>query len=103
MSLHDHSISESRDVVFFENNFSLKKSSINIDIHLDEYVSSSSTQNRNTFNDDMEPRRSKRQRTVTSFRPDFLTSFVIEISYLDLISDSIAHAFLIDKDIKIYD
>lgn len=72
--------------------FPLKISNISTNMQLDEHVSSNA-HTRDILNDDIEPRRSKRQTTATSFRPDFLTSFVIEIS-------DIAYIFCMDEDTK---
>lgn len=65
MSLHDHSICEFRDVIFFENVIPLNKSSTSTDIQLHERIFSSSTYNRDVRNNDVELRRSKRQMTAT--------------------------------------
>lgn len=60
MYLYNHFICEYRNI--FYNVFPLKKSSINTEIQLDEYVSSSNAYNRDVLNDYVEPERSKRQK-----------------------------------------
>ncbi|KAE8670806.1 hypothetical protein F3Y22_tig00112079pilonHSYRG00011 [Hibiscus syriacus] len=101
MLLQDYSICESRDVVFFENNFPLKEPRMNIETQI-EYIPSTSSSNpaRSSEQIDFEPRRSKRQRVETSFGPDFIISFISVINDLDSISNPIAQIFLLDEDPK---
>jgi len=77
MSLSDFSISKHRDADFFEHVFPLKRDVPHVVSNVvPECVnlpaSSSSVKDLVT-----EPRRSKRQRTKTSFDPNFVTSFLV--------------------------
>ena len=76
MSLHDFSISESKDTEFFEHVFALKNVStfvhINLPIHENVHMSSSSSVVRDCID---EYKRSKRHKVQTSFGPDFLMNF----------------------------
>ncbi|XP_057249385.1 uncharacterized protein LOC130590830, partial [Beta vulgaris subsp. vulgaris] len=74
MSLSDRSICEYRDAEFFEH-FSV------VD----------------------EPRRSKRPRVAKDFGSDFVTAFLSESSCVDLLSDELVYAFMIEEDPKTFD
>jgi len=79
MSLNDYSISEHRDVEFFEHVFPLKKKMSNRTSN-----SASETVNLLASSSDVivtetEPTRSKRRRIETNFGPDFVTAFLVEI------------------------
>ena len=79
MSLSDFSISEYRDAEFLEHVFPLKNDvphvvSNVVFVHVNLPASNSSARDLVT-----EPRRSKRQRTETSFSPYFITSFLVEV------------------------
>ena len=50
-----------------------------------------------------ESRRSKRQRTETSFGPEFIIAFLSENASVDLLSNERASAFMIEYDPKTYD
>jgi len=52
-----------------------------------------------------EPRRSKRQRTETSFGPDFITSFLVEVLEkfdTDALTDEFMSLFLLEEEPKTY-
>jgi len=104
MSLSYFSISEDRDAEFFEHVFPLKK-----DVH---YVAPNvvfesifpilSCNFRELVS---KPIRSKRQRTETSFSPDFITSFSIEVLEnfdTDPLTDEFMCLFLVKEDPKTY-
>ena len=75
MSLSNFSIPEYKDAEFFEHVFLLKKDVPHVmPEHVNLPAFTSSVRELVT-----EPRRSKRQRTETSFGPDFITSFVVEV------------------------
>ncbi|GMI95547.1 hypothetical protein HRI_003224000 [Hibiscus trionum] len=104
MTLQDFSICESRDAIFFEDIFPLKKPRLNVETQIESLPStSSSVPARSSQEIKFEPRRSKRQRVETSFGPDFITSFISEINDLDTLSDHIAQAYLLDEDPKTYE
>ena len=103
MSLSDFSISEYRDVEFFEHVFPSKKDVPHIvpnvgPEHVNLPTSSSSVRDLAT-----EPRRSKRQKAETSFGSDFITSFLIEVleSFdVDALTDEFVFQFLLKEDPK---
>lgn len=108
MSLIDKSISESRDVEFFEHIFPLKSIvSSNGSISLSgehsiipksvDKVPSSSSGTPVVVD---ELRRSKRQRIETSFGPDFITAFVVE--YSEKIDSEFVSIFLIVEEPRTY-
>ncbi|KAL4319632.1 hypothetical protein GQ457_18G010610 [Hibiscus cannabinus] len=104
MILNDYSICESRDAVFFENTFPLKKPRLVIETQIENLPStSSSVPARSTQEIDFEPRRSKRQRVETSFGPDFITSFISDINDYETLSNPIAQSFLLDEGPKTYE
>jgi len=52
-----------------------------------------------------EPRRSKRQRTKTSFGPNFITSFLVEVLEkfdTDALTNEFMSLFLLEEDPKTY-
>jgi len=105
MLLSDFSISEYRDAECFEYIFPLKKGVTHVVSNvvsesMNLPASSSSITELVT-----EPRRSKRQRTETSFRPDFITSFLVKILEkfdIDALIDEFMSLFLLEKDPKTY-
>ena len=67
MLLQDYSICESRDAVFFENTFPLKKPRLDSETQIEKLpTTSSSVPARSSQEIEFEPRRSKRQRVETS-------------------------------------
>ena len=85
MCLNDKSINESRDLEFFEHVFPLMRSlsipcpSKNLhDLENPKVVSETPEVDTFSVRYDLEPRRSKRQRTEKSFEPDFLNTFIVE-------------------------
>ena len=100
MHLNDRTICEYRDAEFFEHEFPLK-SSISSSIE-PSVVSTSSLPFSVPLVVD-EPRRSKRSRTETSFGPDFVTNFLIELGDIDKIDESIVNVLMIEDDPKTYD
>ncbi|KAK4385597.1 Retrovirus-related Pol polyprotein from transposon TNT 1-94 [Sesamum angolense] len=88
----DSSICESRDAEFFEQEFPL------IDSHNSHKVSNPSRTP--MIPSTTELRRSKRQKTETSFGPDFLIIFLAED--IDRIDDHLVSAFFVDEDPKTY-
>jgi hypothetical protein len=106
MCLDDRSICESRDAVFFEHIFPLKKNVFSSPVHEHASTCSSVPEPSNIIDNDNEVteiRRSKRRRTETSFGPDFVTNFLTEINDVDYISESIVHLFLTEEDPKTYE
>ena len=103
MLLSDFSISEYRDAECFEYIFPLKKGVTHVVSNvvsesMNLPASSSSITELVT-----EPRRSKRQRTETSFGPDFITSFleeVLENFDTDALIDEFMSLFLLEEDPK---
>jgi len=78
MSLNDYSISEYRDAKFFEHVFPLKKEVTDVaSVNPSECVNllASISNDRVSV---IDPRRSKRRRVETNFRPDFVTTFLVE-------------------------
>ena len=78
MSLFDFSVSEYRDAEFFEHVFPLKR-----DVPQAASNVVSESMNLPAFSSSVrelvvEPRTSKRQRTETSFGPNFITPFLVE-------------------------
>ena len=71
MSLFEFSVSEYRDVEFFEHVFPLKRDVRHV-VSESMNLAASSSSIRELV---VEPRRSKRQTTETSFDPSFITSF----------------------------
>ncbi|KAA0055836.1 ty1-copia retrotransposon protein [Cucumis melo var. makuwa] len=107
MCLNDKTINESRDAEFFEHVFPLKQSlyapSLSNRMHDPEIVSEipvSETVDTPNLSCELEPRRSKRQRTEKSFGPDFLSTFIVERR--DEIDCNFTNLFLIDEDPKTY-
>lgn len=105
MSLSDFSISEYRDADFFEHVFPLKRNvphivSNIVPEHVNLPASSSSIENLGT-----EPRRSERQRIETSFDPNFITSFLVEVLEnfdIDALTDKLVSLYLLEEDPKTY-
>lgn len=94
-SLQFDSITESRDVEFFENVFPFKR-------NLETGSSSNASAKRTLDNIDdnnEELRRSKRIRTKTDFGPDFITTFLAEYNEF---SEEFVYAFLIEEDPKTF-
>ena len=50
-----------------------------------------------------EPRRSKSQRTETSYGSDYLTTFMIELRDIDVLDESFVCVHMIEEDPKTYD
>ncbi|KAA0036921.1 ty1-copia retrotransposon protein [Cucumis melo var. makuwa] len=107
MCLNDKTINESRDAEFFKHVFPLKQSlyapSLSNRMHDPEIVSEtpvSETVDTPNLSCELEPRRSKRQRTEKSFGPDFLSTFIVERR--DEIDCNFTNLFLIDEDPKTY-
>ncbi|KAK4387189.1 Retrovirus-related Pol polyprotein from transposon TNT 1-94 [Sesamum angolense] len=92
MCLKDSSICESRDAESFEREFPL------IDTHNSHKVSNPSKTP--MIPSTTELRRSKRQKTETSFGPDFLSIFLAQD--IDRIDDHLVSAFFVDEDPKTY-
>ena len=107
MCLNDKHINEFRDAKFFEHVFPLKRSlsvlrpSRNMhDLENLKVVSETHELDASSIGYDLEPRRSKRQRTEKSFGPDFLSTFIVEMC--DEINCNFTSLFLIDEDAKTY-
>ncbi|XP_070007571.1 uncharacterized protein LOC142165387 [Nicotiana tabacum] len=88
---------------FFEHIFPLKNNvpnnastSMSVNSHI--VPSSSVTANEH----ENELRRSKRHRIEASFGPDFITIFLTENIYLDVLNDELASIYLIEEDPKTY-
>ncbi|XP_070036525.1 uncharacterized protein [Nicotiana tomentosiformis] len=103
MSLNDNSIYESRDEEFFEHVFPLKNNvpnnastSMSVNSHI--VPSSSVTANEH----ENERRRSKRHRIEASFGLDFITTFLTENLYLDILNDELVSIYLTEEDPKTY-
>ena len=60
----------------------------------------SKTANTSNLGCELEPRRSKRQRTENFFGPDFLSTFIVE--RCDEIDCNFINLLLIDEDLKTY-
>ncbi|KAK4390232.1 Retrovirus-related Pol polyprotein from transposon TNT 1-94 [Sesamum angolense] len=86
-----------RDVEFFELIFPLNKELDNQIASLSNNFDSSST---SSMKNVVEVKRSKRQKTERSFRPDFLTSFLAED--LNKINEHFVSTSLVDEDPKTY-
>jgi len=105
MSLNDCSISEYRDVEFFEHVFPLKKKVTDVgSVNPTESINwpASSVNDRVLVT---EPRKSKRRRVETNFGPDFVKAFIVEsIDNLDVdvIIEEFVSNFLIEEDPKTY-
>ena len=103
MRLNDKSICEYRDAEFFENIFPLMNNAIPTSVlPLIENTSSSVTLNAPIGVID-EPRKNKRKRTETSFGPDFVTTFLIELRDMDKIDESIVCIHMIEDDPRTYE
>jgi len=103
-SLNNFSISESRDAKYFEHVFPSRKNVstcvyVNLLVHDNVHVSASSSVARFSIG---ESRMSKRRRVKTSFSPDFHTNFLIEDFDVNLLSDELVPAFIIEEDTKTY-
>ncbi|KAD6453934.1 hypothetical protein E3N88_08640 [Mikania micrantha] len=99
MLLSDRSIIESCNAEFFEDEFPLKKlKGIMSSVNVSQVDPSSSIKEI----EHVEPRRSKRCRTETSFGPDFLTSFLTENFHVDMLSEDFVSIFLLENDPKTY-
>jgi len=98
LSLSDFSISKYRVAEFFEHVFPLKK---NVPHVVSNVVSESvnlPTSSSSVRELVTEPRRSKRQRTETSFGPNFITSFLVEVLEkfdTDALTDEFISLFLL--------
>lgn len=100
-------IIEYRDVVFFKDVFTLKNSVEHVPLHVEvpffvvrATVSSSSCANDNVV--EIEPRRSKRYKTETSYGPDFIIVFVFEVFHCNMFSEKVVSTYLIEEDPKTY-
>ena len=106
MCLNDKSINEPRDAEFFEHVLPLKSLSVSCqsenmhDLNSPKDVSNIPEVDTSSIRYDLEPRRSKRQRTEKSFGPDFLSTFIVERH--DEIDCNFTSLFLIDEDPKTY-
>ena len=72
VSVNDYSISEYRDVEFFEHVFPLEKKLTDV---ASVNLPASSSNDRVLVT---EPRRGKRRRVETNIKPDFVTPFIVE-------------------------
>ena len=112
MCLNDKTISESRDAKFFEHVFPLKKIkstfvpslySSMCDLANSSTISKTfeyETVNNSNAICELEPRKSKRQRTDKSFGMDFLSTFAVE--RYEKIDCNFMSLNLIDEDSKTY-
>ncbi|KAL0537600.1 hypothetical protein IC582_026583 [Cucumis melo] len=110
MCLNDKTINESRDAEFVEHVFLLKQSlsvsCLSRSMHDPENhlivneTPISKTANTSDLRCELEPRRSKRQRTEKSFGPDFLSTFIVVRH--DEIDCNFTNLFLINEDPKTY-
>ena len=98
LCLSDNSVIESRDAEFFENIFPFKKldSTSKNDVSKLHAFDSNNSKN-------IEPRRSKRQRTETSFGPDFITAFLTEIIDVDILSEELIYSYMLEEDPRTYE
>ncbi|GAA0141143.1 hypothetical protein LIER_02356 [Lithospermum erythrorhizon] len=104
MSVSDRTISEARDAEFFEHIFPLNKGVTNPHIVpnvLDESCDTNRHASCSNFQVD-EPRKRKRARVEKTFGDEFITNFLSKINSLDLLSDELILAYIIEKDPKIY-
>ena len=103
MSVSDFSISKYMDAEFFEHVFPLKKDVPHVVSNVvPEHVNLPASSIRDLV---IQPRRTKRQRTATSFGPDFITSFLVEVlksSDVDALIDEFVSLFLLKEDPKTY-
>ena len=102
MRLSDHTLCEYRDAAFFENIFPLNKSALH---DSPSTVTSSSVPIPlpNIHVDDNGPRKSKRRRKETSFGPDFVTAFLIELNDLNELDETFISLHMLEDDPKTYD
>ena len=98
LCLNDNSVIESRDAKNFENVFPFKKldSTSKNDVSKLHAVDSNNSKNN-------EPRRSKRQRTETSFGPDFIIAFLTEIVNVDILSEELIYSYMLEEDPRTYE
>ena len=89
-------IRESRDVEFFEHIFPMK---LNVQASLPVPSPSSSVVHHDIASSNVEPRRSKRARTESSFGPDFITAFLIENEFLN---EHEIDAFILEENPRTY-
>ena len=88
------------EAVFFEDIFPMKK---NVEI-LDEVSNPSTSRPAPDIPiENIEPRRSKRQRTETNFGPDFITSFLTEIKNVDILDELVTFLHILKEDPKNYE
>jgi len=105
MSLSDFFISEYRDAELFEHVFPLKKDvphAVPNAISKSMNLPGSSSSTRELV---IEPKRSKRQKTETSFGPDFITSFLVEVFDkfdTDALTNESISLFFLEEDPKTY-
>ena len=99
MSLDDNSICESRDAEFFELIFPLKSDHNNI-VGPSNIISVLMSLPSILNEHETEPKRSKRRRIENTFRPNFVTSFLIENCDCDRLDEDIVSLFLIEEDPK---
>ena len=100
MCLGDRSLCEYRDAVFFEHVFPLKKNNIQSGTS-SSTIASSSLSLPDIHND--EPRRSKRQKTGTSYGPDFITAFLIDLKEVDELDETFINLYMIENDPTTYE
>ncbi|KAL0537146.1 hypothetical protein IC582_026116 [Cucumis melo] len=110
MCLNDKPINKSRDAEFFEHVFPLKQSlsipCLSRSMHDPESPSVVNemlvfeTVNTSNVGCELEPMKSKRQRTEKSFGPDFLSTFIVERH--DEVDCNFTNLFLVDEDPKTY-
>ena len=112
MCLSDRSMCESRDAEFFEHIFPLKNNVVSHNNSHDashdvsnSVPSSSSIPSSSPIvqTDVVEPRKSKRRRTETSYGPDFLTVFLSELNNVDEIDELVVFLHLFDDEPKTFD
>ena len=105
MSLSNFSISEYRDADFFEHVFPLKRNvshtvSNVVPEHVNLPAAGSSVRDLGT-----KPRRSKIQMIETSFGPDFITFFLVEVLEnfdINALTDELVSLYLLKEDPKTY-
>lgn len=99
LSLNDYSISESRDAEFFEHIFPLKVSDVNVSVSTSSDVTNVISSSLPLEKLNVEPRRSKRKRTNTSYGEDFITAFLLENP--EKIDKFAVSAFFMNEDPKV--
>ena len=101
MYLSDRSLCEYRDATFFQHIFPLQKKTIQSDLPSSDIASSSRPLELPSYVD--EPRKSKRQKKGTSYGPDFITAFLIELTDVDELDETFISLHMIEDDPKTYE